>query len=191
MNWRKRSEDKALEDITNKLVSRPIKMKPAWNGPNFSNGSNVKDSVFAKRAGSDQDREEENVKDKIIFSDSPTNLRAVLDLGRILIDHLIRSHPILGRTTWKSPATSSIEMVGRIGRRLRGWKWKVGVKELKPVAAVIEPKWLDLHRLSNNNRREYNLVELSRSKEREIPQRVEGNYEKLQTDVDNFFGAKN
>lgn len=53
---RKKSKEKALKEITNKLVTRPIKLKPTWTGPKFSGGANIKEFGNLKRVGPDHSK---------------------------------------------------------------------------------------------------------------------------------------
>lgn len=57
---RKKGKEKALNEITNKLDSRPIKLNPSWAGPKLSSGSS-KETGKPHRAGQDKIREEGRV----------------------------------------------------------------------------------------------------------------------------------
>lgn len=51
----KKTKEKAFREITNKLVSKPIKLKPAWK---YSCRANCKENGNSRRVGPDRSKED-------------------------------------------------------------------------------------------------------------------------------------
>lgn len=74
MDGKKKNKEKILRDITNQLVSRPIKLKPTWTGPKLQTRSIFKETKKQKGGCTDNPRDQSGPMHLHFFSFGPPNL---------------------------------------------------------------------------------------------------------------------